>query len=111
MAPSKYGVWKVEYNDVPDYSQYVIMDSEECGEHLVLKVKYEPFKGETVVLVYLHTSIKDALKWRVIDPRFRLDAAARPTTSSAPGPDAHFPPTNCGWTDALTFVKYLGGRK
>lgn len=87
----------------PDNTKFEILDSEVKGAFLVLKVKYQScpdcaFEG-IKILVYKDAGLKDALRWRTIDPHFRPD---KPTNAShAPSPFARFPNTEEGWKLAL----------
>jgi hypothetical protein len=93
--------------DTPDKDNYEVLEVEAVGPHLVLKVLYPncakcAFEGMKV-LVFTNTTIKDALKWKTIDPHFRSQ-----TTSSAreaPSPAARFPGSEEGWQDALGYAK------
>jgi hypothetical protein len=92
----------------PDPSDFLPIDSEQIGPHLVFKAQfpscakcsYEGYK----VLVYLNTSVKDALRWRELDPHFRPVDPLAPGRA-APPPDARFPASPAGWADALEFAR------
>lgn len=95
-------------NDSPDSDNFEIEEIEEVGSHLVLKVKYPncvkcSFEGNKV-MVFLNTKIKDAIKWREIDPHFRLKAKVI-NSKFAPGPDARFPASQDGWVDAMNYAR------
>ena len=90
----------------PDADHYEIVEAEPVGPHLVMKVLYPnctrcAFEG-TKVLVFLKTTTLDALKWKRLDPHFRIDT--RPARQ-APSPAARFPATDEGWKDALAYAK------
>lgn len=96
---------KIEVN-APDPFDWEILESQEVGKHLVLKVKYPnckkcAFEG-TKILVYLNTAPITALKWKKIDPHFRNGPFK---TNEAPSPAARFPATNEGWQDAIEYCK------
>jgi hypothetical protein len=91
--------------DEPDNSDFEILDAVEGTSGLVLKVKYHScpecsYEG-TKILVYFNASIKDALKWRVIDPHFSDKPAE---TRHAPSPDVRFPASDSGWWRALGYI-------
>ncbi len=61
----------------PDSEKFEIVQVEQVGKHLVLKVLYPncskcSYEGHKV-MVFLNTSPADALLWKVIDPHFRDD--------------------------------------
>ncbi len=90
----------------PDPDNYEILETETVGQHLVLKVRYPnctrcAFEG-TKVMVFLNVPIKDALKWKRIDPHFR--APTNPGGREAPSPAARFPGTPDGWSDAMAYA-------
>lgn len=96
----------------PDNSQFEIIDCMELTGGVVLKVKYEScvscsYEG-TKVLVYEGASLRDVLKWKVIDPHFsdKPDLAR-----SAPSPTARFPASQRGWAMAIEFLRYLNEHK
>ena len=93
----------------PDSSNYEILDAQECKSNLVIKVKYPncsncAFEGVKVI-VYKNTKIIDALKWRKIDPHFRLDDKNKPAVE-APSPSARFPGNQEGWTAAIAWAYF-----
>ena len=92
----------------PDNSQFEIIDVLELTTGLILKVKYEDcpncsYEG-IKVLVYLRATIRDALKWKVIDPHFSDKLPHGP--KHAPSPDARFPASEDGWKNAKLFLSY-----
>jgi hypothetical protein len=94
----------------PDSRQYEILEAEEVGGNLVLKVKYpncERCSYEGVkVMVYLGCSVKAALRWKIIDPHFR-DPVIKLDAKTAPGPDARFPGSQQGWQHALWYAQHV----
>lgn len=96
----------------PDADNYQIVDSEQVGSTLCLKVKYPScakcsYEG-TKVMVFLDTTTSDALKWTRIDPHFRDSKAAR-QPYEAPSPEARFPASDQGWGDALAYAQRTQG--
>lgn len=92
----------------PDASKYDVLDAQQVGPHLVMKVKYPncyrcAFEG-VKILVFASTTAMDALKWKRIDPHFR-DPKLKGLATDAPSPLARFPGTNEGWSDALDYAK------
>lgn len=78
--------------------------------HLVIKVSYPncakcAFEGNKV-LVFLNTKLKDAIKWKVLDPHFR-DPTKMVKKGEAPSPDARFPASETGWKNALAFARMV----
>lgn len=91
----------------PDPDRYEIVLAEVVGEHLVMRIRYPScakcaYEGEKV-MVFLHTSALDALRWKRIDPHFRGPGPVGQT--EAPSPDARFPASEAGWTDAVTYAR------
>jgi len=96
----------------PDNTQFEIIDAIPVGTSLVLKVRYEncakcSYEG-TKVLVYRETSLRDVLKWKVIDPHF---SDKKPLPRHAPSPAARFPASEQGFEHALDFAKALSDSK
>lgn len=102
---------KFNLSQTPDNSNFEILDTfiwsgtEYPG--LVLKVKYEScpncsYEG-TKILVYRNVTLKDVLKWKVIDPHF----SDKPPQDykHAPSPVARFPANEAGWDMAISFVQ------
>lgn len=101
-----------------DISSYEIIDVEEIGNHLVLKVKYfhpdkrvQPgctFEG-VKVMVFKDVTMKDALMWRAIDPHFSEPGITKYSLEFgdkvSPSPVARFPGNDEGWEDAICFAK------
>ena len=94
----------------PDNSRFEIEEIEEVGPHLVAKIKYPncakcSYEG-VKIMVFLNASLKDAIKWRIIDPHFKQavrDSATDP--KRAPSPAARFPGSAEGWQDAMNYAK------
>jgi hypothetical protein len=89
----------------PDNSQFEIIDCFEMTNGLVLKVKYDDcpscsYEG-TKLLVYVGSTTRDVLKWRVIDPHF---SDKPPGPREAPSPTARFPASQGGWDMAVNFL-------
>ena len=96
-----------EASKTPDVTRFEIIDIDEIGPNLVVKVKYPncascAFEG-TKVLVYLDRRIKDVIKWRRIDPHFEQPKVALAT--EAPSPVARFPANAAGWADAIEYAQ------
>jgi hypothetical protein len=91
----------------PDASKFEVLDYQQKGSHVVLKVKYPncdkcSYEG-TKVLVFLNVSALDVMKWRTIDPHFR---SSKPySQTEAPSPVARFPASEEGWEDALQYAE------
>jgi hypothetical protein len=96
----------------PDPDHFEIQEVEEVNGHLVLKVKYQnlarcsdcSFEGSKL-MVFLNCNLKQAIKWRRIDPHFK-DAKknANQLAAHAPAPAARFPASAEGWKDALDYA-------
>jgi hypothetical protein len=100
----------------PNPDEYTVEEVEQVGSHLVIKVRYPGCEkcdfDRCKVMVYLHVPIKDAMKWRridphFIDPHFRAPKAGTVLRHEAPSPAARFPGSPEGWSDALEYA----GRK
>jgi hypothetical protein len=90
----------------PDNSQYHVLQAEEVGEHLVMRVQYPScpkcaYEG-IKTLVFLHVTAVQALQWKVIDPHFRPEPSA---PHEAPSPAARFPGSDEGWNEALRYTQ------
>lgn len=101
----KYGI-----TDTPDAENFEIEEIEQVGKNLVVKAKYPncakcAYEGHKV-MVFADVSLKDAIKWRTLDPHFRVDANdhkhAHP--KAAPSPIARFPASAEGWADAIVYA-------
>lgn len=101
-------------NELKERNQnFTIQDVWSIGDHLILKVKYEScpnctFEG-VKVLVYLNTTMQQAIKWRTIDPHFREKKPG--SAHEAPGPDARFPASVEGISNAVRFAKMCGSEQ
>lgn len=107
-SSSPYYIKPYEAPTIPDYAKYSIEAVERVGSHLVLRVKYPncstcSYEGSKV-MVFLHVTEAQALNWRVIDPHF-IDPNKKQDKSHAPSPDARFPATAVGWSDALMYAR------
>ncbi len=106
---------KIDTSKTPDAEHYEIVDVEAIGAYLAIKVKYPncnkcAYEGTKVLVV--KATMKDALKWRRIDPHFRdNNVAMLLSNNSAPSPEARFPASEKGWQDALDYASKLAGAK
>jgi hypothetical protein len=96
-----------------DITSFSVEDAEEIPPFLLLKVRYKhpggvKQKGCTFdglkILVFENVTLKEAIKWRSIDPHFRDADNLSGYPSQAPSPVARFPGTDKGWVCARTFV-------
>ena len=95
----------------PNPDEYVVERVLRVGAHLVMQVCYPSCKACSFeglkTLVILDVTEADALRWRRIDPHFRLrtndHASAHP--KDAPSPNARFPGTAEGWDDAVAYAR------
>lgn len=99
---------KYEKSLTPDASKFQIIDAEQVGPHLVLKILYPncskcSYEGNKV-LVYRDQTALSALRWREIDPHF-ADPAKAVRPNQAPSPMARFPASPVGWQDALEYAR------
>ncbi len=90
----------------PDSGNYSVEDVEQCGNHIVIKVKYPncakcTFEGNKI-MVFLDVKMKEVVKWRRIDPHFRNPMEK--SVTEAPSPAARFPGNSDGWKDALAYA-------
>ncbi len=92
----------------PDAERYTIEDIEEVGSFLVVKVSYPNCRScayEGVkVMVFENRTVKDAIKWKRIDPHFRKPSPS-PIKTEAPTPVARFPASDQGWRDAMEYAR------
>lgn len=99
----------------PDPNQYEVIDAQEVGANLVLKVKYPNCKNcnyeGTKIMVFANASAMTALKWRKIDPHFTDPKRAKRPANEAPSPVGRFPGDADGWADAIAFAQAKGARK
>ena len=98
----------------PDSHNYEILEHQQVGLALVLKVRFPScakcaYEG-VKVLVYEHTSVGDAVFWKVIDPHFRDPKKTR-TRQEAPAPTARFPGDDGGWHDAIAYAEDVLGHR
>lgn len=102
---------KFKLTDTPDSERFEIEDFAEIGEYFVVKASYPNCKNcsyEGVkVMVFQGVGVRDALKWRKIDPHFRETTPL--TRAEAPGPIARFPASKEGWLDALSYAANKAG--
>jgi hypothetical protein len=92
----------------PDNSNYEILDAQEVGCNLVVKVKYTGCKCSyqgVKIMVFLNTKAIGALKWKKLDPHFRDGMILEGMNKS---PAARFPATKEGWEDAITYAGLKG---
>ena len=94
--------------NTPDPDKFQVEDVEQIGTHLVLKVRYPScskcaYEGDKILII-LNASLKEALKWRRIDPHFR-DPKIKLMPTWAPSPAARFPASSEGWLDALAYAR------
>lgn len=99
-------------SETPDASNFEIEDAKDIGPHLVLRVRYPncatcAFEGQKV-MVFLDTSLLEAIKWKTIDPHFRPAPETR-LKHEAPPPAARFPASPQGWSDALEYANRKTG--
>ena len=86
----------VEVN--PDPSKFKILDFEQIGSCLVLKVLYDSIpkdRFERIKIIVMKSTIKDLLNKMFLDPHFSEDGTIV----------ARFTPTDSGWEDALTYAR------
>lgn len=93
--------------NTPDASNFEILECEEVGSYLCMKVKYPScskcsFEG-VKVMVFAGCSLKQVLRWRRIDPHFREQCPPAAATE-APSPVARFPGGDDGWDNALAWA-------
>lgn len=99
-----------------DPNRFDIEDIEEIVPYLVMRVKYPSctkceYEGKKV-MVFTGATLKDVLKWKVIDPHFRRPDENSRTTAprAAPSPIARFPGSDEGWSEALAWVRWKTSR-
>ena len=95
----------------PNPEQYEIDKVEEVGNHLVMGVQYSSCPkcsfDAMKVMVFADISLKDAIKWKVIDPHFADEKPSDPR--HAPSPCARFPGDEAGWSNAMRFAESMRG--
>lgn len=100
---------RVPSPDTPDPTAFEIENVEEVGGSLIMSVRYPTCQAcsyEGVkILVYLGRTLKDAIRWKKIDPHFAgpEEETAR-GFSEAPSPSARFPASKAGWADAVEYA-------
>lgn len=98
---------KFKLSDTPDAERFIVEDSHQYGNFLVLKVTYPSCKNcsyeGTKVMVFEGVALQDAIKWKKIDPHFSSEDPSSP--HEAPGPIARFPASDEGWQTAVDFVR------
>jgi hypothetical protein len=91
----------------PSPENYEVIDAVEIGRHLVMKVKYPSCKNcsfdSKKVMVFMNTTMKQALFWKRIDPHF--STKNKGNKYEPPPPRARFPADDEGWKDAIKFAK------
>jgi hypothetical protein len=97
----------------PDNENFDILDNVEVNGHLVLKAQYPScakcaYEG-TKIMVYENVSLREAIKWRVIDPHFADPNRPLNTARVAPSPVARFPGNEKGWADAVNYATSVLG--
>ena len=86
----------------PDPNNYKVIQAEQIGTHLVLKINYPDctnFEGNKI-LVFRDMTAIDLLNQKLIDPHFFNHTKYK-------SPIARFVPTNEGWSMAVSFAKML----
>ena len=90
----------------PDKMNFDIVGVDQVGPHLVLSVNYPSCKRCSYegnkVMVFLNTTVKDALFWKELDPHFREPGSNK--KESAPAPACRFPASTEGLADALDYA-------
>ena len=100
MSGSRYDCNSTNVN--PDPKNYTILQAEQQGRFLILKLKYSGctnYEG-TKILVYKDVSLIDLVNQKSIDPHFC-------NNSKFHSPIARFIPTNEGWNMAETLCRGL----
>lgn len=97
----------------PDAANFEILDCEEVGTYVVLRVRYPicakcSYEG-VKVMVFGGCSLKNVLRWRRIDPHFRDSGVVQ--ANEAPSPVARFPGGEDGWRDAVAWASSRRGGK
>ncbi len=93
----------------PNPEIFEVIEVEEVQGHLVMMVRYSSCQkcsfDSKKVMVFENTSVKDAIKWRVIDPHFYEHN--KQDKKYSPSPAARFPASEIGWARALLFAKTM----
>jgi hypothetical protein len=97
----------------PDAGRFNIEDIEEVGNFLVVKASYPNCKSCTFegmkVMVFAMRNVKDAIKWKMVDPHFR-QKSKQVLKNEAPSPIARFPADQEGWDDAIAYARMKSGK-
>ena len=91
--------------------EFDIEDAEEVGQMLVLRITYPSCPGcafEGTKIMIMRATLKEALRWKKIDPHFR-QVSETFNPFEAPPPVLRVEPTDLGWKHALHFATYLNG--
>jgi hypothetical protein len=93
----------------PNPEEFEVAEVEEVGPHLVMMVQYSScpkcsFDAKKV-MVFFGADLKQAIRWRRIDPHFGDPAQETDDPKVAPPPRARFPADKVGWEDALEYAR------
>lgn len=92
----------------PNPDVYDVLLAEQVGENLVMIVQYTSCTkcsyDAKKVMVFQDVTLKDAIRWKRIDPHF--SDSERPDTH-APSPCARFPASEAGLRCAMAFAASL----
>jgi len=86
----------------PDAAEWKIVNHQQVGDHLVVKINYPrctAFNGDKVC-VYKNMIIQDLVCWKILDPHFSQN-------EKYPSPFARFEPTTDGWIAAVETAEGL----
>lgn len=104
MGPNPYAVPQVPKKESTKLNpkKYEILDSEEIGRYLVVKIKYSGIQdyASTKILVYDSLELETLTEQGIIDPHFSENKKYRT-------PFACFEPTLAGWHLALKLCNIL----
>ena len=93
----------------PNPEIYTIINVEEIGLSLVMKVQYTSCEkcsfDSMKVLVFEDTNLKNAIHWKRIDPHFSEETPKDRTIARAP--IARFPASDRGWNLAIAFAESI----
>ncbi len=104
----------------PNPDEFSVEEVEQVGPHLVLKARYPGCVrcdfDRCKVMVYLDVDLKAVIRWRRIDPHFRLppgifERGGATLAREAPSPAARFPASVEGWADALEYARRKVGAR
>jgi hypothetical protein len=96
----------------PDPERWELLQSEQVGEWLVLKLRYAGctnYEGQKI-LVFQGVSPLQLLAQRLIDPHFFPPGAGKKKGRVLHSPFARFEPTEAGWRAAIVFCKVMDGQ-